>query len=379
MRANRSWGRLLRRHGADTQVSDELLEYAESRFRRARVATPRAYPLPDESHVDAWEDYVTEAQQAGAAAVLRKKIVQLRFPIASGMSLNPAYLASTRRGSASPENLRGVAFKRPETLSVSIHETPAGRIPVIKAEERSDFVSLVRALAHRNEPADIPPAQGACIVSGYNNWDRIHSYRAAWERNNPDVTASDWRAEFRRLVPQRKRYQDRFILISGGAYSGVPAGDLDLPEGEWLKLSLTIRLEHECVHYFTRRVLGSMSNTLHEELIADYVGMKLALGEYRPKWFLHFMGLERFPAFRTNGRLGSYLGNPPLSAPAFKVLRALVVSAASGVAVVDPLRRTKHRDHAAVASAIQELAFTPLFDLVSAGMGQRGGVPLPCR
>ena len=49
----------------------------------------------------------------------------------------------------------------------------------------------------------------------------------------------------------------------------------------------------------------------------------------------------------------------------------MVVSAASGVAVVDPLGQSGHRDHAAVASAIQELAFMPLFDLVSAGEGRR--------
>ena len=371
MSTDSNWERLLRRHGADVQVLDELFEYAEPRFRHGKRTLPRDYPLPDEPHVAAWEQYAVEAQSAGVVEVLRRKLVQLRFPIAPGISSDPAYLASTRRGSPSPEHLRGVTFMRPETVSLFIHETPAGRIPILVAEERSDFAALVQALVHRNEPTDIPPAQGACIVSGYNNWDRVHRYRDSWQQNNVDATARDWQIEFRRLVPQRERYQDRFILLSGGAYSGVPASHLDLSRDRWLRISSTIRREHECVHYFTRRVLGSMSNTLHDELIADYVGMTIALGEYRPDWFLYFMGLENFPRFRTSGRLGSYRGDPPLSAPAFNVLQSMVVSAASGVAVVDPLGRDGHRDHAAVASAIRKLAFMPLFDLVSAGEGRR--------
>ena len=51
------------------------------------------------------------------------------------------------------------------------------------------------------------------------------------------------------------------------------------------------------------------------ELMADYVGKTIALGEYRPDWFLNFMGWR--------------------------------------------------------ASEIQELAFMPLFDLESAGEGRR--------
>ena len=360
---------VLERHGASGTVLEELLKYSESRFRDDGAASSRRYPLADEPHVGAWEQYAEEARASGAAEVLRAKLVQLRFPIARGISSDPLYLASTRRGEPAPENARGVSFASPKAINISIHETPAGRIPIVVAEDRSDFVTLLQALTCRNEPREIPPAQGACMVAGYNNWDRIHAYRLAWERDNPGAMAHDWQTEFRRLIPRRERYQDRFILLSGGSYSGVPASRVGLTRDRWLEMSLAIRREHECVHYFTRRVLGSMSNSLHDELIADYVGITLALGKYRPDWFLRFMGLERFPIFRSSGRLRSYRGEPPLSDPAFRILQSMVVAAVRGVATLDPMGRTEYHDHTSVASAILQLAATPLLALVSVGAG----------
>ena len=97
---------------------------------------------------------------------------------------------------------------------------------------------------------------------------------------------------------------------------------------EWLNASLVIRREHECAHYFTRRVLGSMRNSLLDELIADYVGVVAASGRYHAAWFLRFLGLEEFPAFRPDGRLQRYRGDPPLSDGAFAVLRSVAKRAA---------------------------------------------------
>jgi hypothetical protein len=91
-------------------------------------------------------------------------------------------------------------------------------------------------------------------------------------------------------------YQDRLIILSAGPYSNVTASNLGLTETEWQQLSLKIRLEHESTHYFTRRFFGSMRNNIADELIADYRGIVAALGYYRSDWFLHFVGLESFPA-----------------------------------------------------------------------------------
>jgi hypothetical protein len=129
-------------------------------------------------------------------------------------------------------------------------------------------------------------------------------------------------------MSQKEQYQDRFILLSEGPYSAVPAHELELDDEPWRKLSLVIRREHECAHYFTRRVFGSMRNHLLDELIADYCGIYAALGRFRADWFLRFVGLEKFPHYREGGRLQNYRGDPPLSDAAFTVLQAVVKVAA---------------------------------------------------
>ena len=67
-----------------------------------------------------------------------------------------------------------------------------------------------------------------------------------------------------------------------------------------------------------------MRNNLLDELVADFMGITAAAGRYRADWFLRFMGLESFPAYREGGRLQNYRGRPPLSEGAFGVLRALM-------------------------------------------------------
>ena len=185
-------------------------------------------------------------------------------------------------------------------------------------------MTLIQALTRKNEPQAIPDSMGACIVGGYNNWDRIRCYRRAWsDRASPNNTEADWQVEFKQLIPQKQLYQDRFIILSRGNYSNVDAADLGLAPEVWQELSLKIRLEHECTHYLTLRLLGSMRNNLLDEAIADYQGIVAANGSYRADWFLHFLGLAG-DEYCAGGRLENYRGSPPLSAGAFTVLQTLV-------------------------------------------------------
>jgi hypothetical protein len=133
------------------------------------------------------------------------------------------------------------------------------------------------------------------------------------------------------LIKRPELYQDRFILLSRGAYSNVDGSELGLEPEQWLELSGTIRLEHECTHYITRRWFGSMRNQILDEIIADYRGIVAANGDYRADWFLRFVGLEGFPAYREGGRLENYRGEPPLSPGAFIVLQRLVKAAAENL------------------------------------------------
>ena len=316
--------RVLRAYGAEGGTIVELLRYNTNHFDQTSVLTPRSYPLADEEFVSTWIEYVKNVELGKVFDFLKTRLVQLNFPIREGISRCEDYTAATKRGQPVEDMpaATGLVLEQPGHLSLSIYQTAAGKIPIIYTRHRPDFVSLVRALTMRNEPLSVPESMGACIVSGYNNWDRIRAYRAKCE------TDSEWNTEFSRLIPRKELYQDRFFLLSGGYYSGVAPAALNLSPPEWREKSLILRREHECTHYLTRRVFSSMRNHLLDELIADYSGIVATIGHFRVDWFLHFMGLEDFPGYRSTGRFENYRGEPPLSDAAFRILQAIVKSAA---------------------------------------------------
>jgi len=321
---------ILTSYGASASETEELLIYNQNVFDRSGLTRPVQFPLAPEAHVVAWEEYVAQARVVGAFQSLKRVLVQLQFPIQEGISQTEVYRCATRKGVLvdGMAEATGLVLKQPEKLQLIIHQSLAGAIPVLLTGNREDFVSLVQALTMRNEPKPVPAFMGACMIAGFNNWDRIRQYRKQWEDKNPlNCSESSWAEEFGRLIPHKELYQDRLIILSDGPYSDVPASEMGLSESQWRNLSLTIRLEHECTHYFTRRLFDSMRNNLLDELIADYRGIVAATGHYRADWFLRFLGLESFPNYREGGRLQNYRGQPPLSDGAFKILQALVKTA----------------------------------------------------
>jgi len=181
------------------------------------------------------------------------------------------------------------------------------------------------------------------MVSGYPNADRMRRLKTDWLASHPDATELDWRIAFQSFRLRKGQCLDRFMLASTAPYSGVPGAQLGLDAVTWKRLSLAIRIEHEAVHYFTRRVFGSMQNRLLDELIADYAGLVHATGRYRADWALRFLGLEAFPAYRRGARLEYYRGDPPLGASAFRVLQRLVKRATHNLEAYDRGRRTTLR------------------------------------
>lgn len=298
----------------DGEIQAELARYLESAFDLGALGPGTVLPLPDEPFVATWERWAEEARQRGAFAVLAENLPQLRFPIREGISGTDDYRAATLRG-VSPDDLpgaTGLGLERPDLVELEIHPSPAGRIPVLLVRGRAEFVALVQALGKRNEPVPIPDSQGALMVGGFNNWARIRDLRSRGEQ----VTGAT----------PKELYQDRCILLSDGPYSAVPATDLGLGEEEWKEISLAIRRDHECAHYFTRRLFGSMRNHAHDELMADWAGLVAATGSFRADWFLRFLGLEDYPRYRPGGRLEIYRGD--LSDEAFAALQGLIRSAA---------------------------------------------------
>jgi hypothetical protein len=315
--------------GATGSEVDALLGYGFSRF--AGKAVP-PLPLPDEPFVSVWQDYAEEASRRGVVVVLRKKLVQLRFPIRAGISGEEGYRAATLRGNFPGPGEPALEWIDPGGVKLFLHETPVGAIPVLTVRDRRDFITLVRALSMRNEPGAVPESMGAATVTGLNNWDRIARYRLAWEADHAVLAAlGGWLAEFARLIPRRERYEDRLIILSEGEYSGVAPPMVGMTDALWREASLVIRREHECFHYFTKRVFGSMNHAIHDELLADYAGIAAAAGRFRADWFLWFMGLENFPRYRDGGRLQNYLGDPQPGAGVFAILQRLVKAAAENV------------------------------------------------
>lgn len=326
---------VLRNYGADDLSLPELLDYNTNLFNCGWLKLPLCLPLPAEPHLAVWKSYLQEAEESSAFAVLKRYFIQFQFPILSGMSREASYRAAIGQGIWPEEPMwpEGLVLQQPEVLKLMIYPSLAGEIPVLIAPHRNDFVSLVQALTRFNEPTPVPNSMGACMVAGFNNWDRIWRMHQAWSAFPTDNET--WKQVWQKILPQKALYQDCFILLSEGPYSGIPAEQLALETEEWQTTAATIRLEHECTHYLTRRLLGSMRNNLFDEFLADYMGILSATGRYRANWFLQFVGLAEFPVYRLGGRLENYRGKPRLGDHAFEILQALVFDAAHNLEIID--------------------------------------------
>jgi hypothetical protein len=372
--------------GASEGQIEELTAYTDSRFDVSALDAATSLPLPDEPFVACWERWRAEAQDRGAWAVLAAHLPQLAFPVRAGISWEDGYRAATLRGVPVEEILEatGLEVPRPETVELSLHASPAGRIPVLICRGREEFTALVRALARRNEPEEVPDSMGALMISGYNNWTRLGELRRRWEATEPEEReTATWGAEMKRLQQGHKElYQDRVILLTDGPYSAVAAAEMGLPETEWRRRSLLLRRDHECAHYFTRRLFGSMRANLHDELLADYAGLVAAFGRFEAARFLRLLGfdpqLDRDPdgdpeanvapgsdghgggaaverMLLPGARAAIYRGKPPITDGAFAVVLRLVRRAAVQVEAFDATlpreRSLADRAHALTALA----------------------------
>jgi hypothetical protein len=167
------------------------------------------------------------------------------------------------------------------------------------------------------------------------------------------------------LIPQKHLYQDRFIILSRGPYSNVASSSLGLADDEWLSLSLQIRLEHECAHYFTKRVFGVIRQHVHDELLADYAGIVVANGRYRADWFLRFMGLEDYPHYRSGARLENYLEPTWQQEPVFTEVKQVVFRAARNLERFDQTLPGQERDESLQAAILCGLASIGLDQLAA--------------
>lgn len=148
---------------------------------------------------------------------------------------------------------RPVEFRSPGKVEISIYRSFAGGIPVIYTPDTDDFEQLVTNIAYKGVRPENLSQTGASFLHGKTT---------------------------------------RFMILSAKPYSNVPASELGLGDDEkWAEMSFVLRRGHECTHYFTKQVYGVTNNILHDEMIADFIGIYEAAGFYKAEWFLRFMGL----------------------------------------------------------------------------------------
>lgn len=351
---------------------DALAAYLEHPYRTddavaARLAGARA----EEPHVAVWREYADRAASAGVFPALAAVFPQLRFPIQEGVSQEPAYAAATRRGRLEEADAfaPGLVLERPDALTLTFTDGVAGTLPLLVAGARADFEALVRAFTERNEPKDVPASMGACFVKGLNNWDRVARYRREWEAANGTAGDDDaWREELGRFAAQKARYQDRFVILSRGPYSGVPAADVGLSEGDWLAKSLVVRAEHESTHDLTWRLFGIVRSHATDEIVADFVGLVRAFGHYPDAIARRLLGIDRLPAFRPGGRLENYRGNPPLDDAAFAEVCRLAADATARLAAVSARYADRVADPTFLARLVCAVSASSLPELAADGL-----------
>lgn len=312
--------------GAESEeLLGELLRYTDSPYLVKPDETTLKKSPPDTF----WSEYLADIESKDALSLLEDIMPQLRFPVVEGMRGDPDYRAATLRGGDQGRR-GGLELEYPSEFRVLLHDAGCGSVPVLMPRGRHDFRTLVQAIMGRNEPIEVPDSMGACVVAGYNNWGRIHKLKSDFLQQNP---AADWSEQFAKIRKEKALYTDEFFIISDGPYSGVFHSALGLTPESWSETSRLIRIHHESLHLYCRRIYGLMQTNALDETFADYIGLVETLGRFEPQWFNRFMGLEG-DEYREGGRLQNYCQN--LSNAAFEIVCGLVRDASRNLAQLEP-------------------------------------------
>ena len=188
-----------------------------------------------------------------------------------------------------------------------IEETPAGPVRSVTLYERKDFETFLQIMAHRCVPVSIPPTQGASLLDGIVNWEKIRAHENEFlfsqrAEGNPDP---DWNEEFRRFTSEKTNYTDAILILSAGPYSAVPGTEFGIEESQWRQDSVTIRKYHELNHFICRRLWPEKISAVWDELVADAIGLYAAYGKYDIPMAERFLGIN--DGRYTGGRLENYV------------------------------------------------------------------------
>lgn len=311
---------------SNMDLSEELAAYLSNNFTSKKTVAS----LKDEAGIQYWEDL---ARKSKADKIvfdeLKKCYPQLNFPIELEIEKKEEYKDVVLRGKTENISLTSsLKLNDYKNISLRVIESIAGKIPVITVPDKEDFKAILQSLLHKNNPVAIPQSMGAALINGINNWQKIAGLKSDWLATNE---RGNWGKEFyANVLPNYSLYKDKLIVISTNPYSNVSAKQLGLNESVWLSYSVSIREEHECTHLYTLKKFGVASNNLHDELIADYIGIVKTINQYNKSWMLLFMGLENYPEYRQGARLENYISNTKLD---FKKLIRIIKMAIENISI----------------------------------------------
>jgi hypothetical protein len=306
-------------------VAETLLSHLSRNLPAAFLPVDRAH-LGSEPFVVNWLSLLQEARRSSVRRVLEDTIFEFTFPVVKGVSSGLAHKALSMpswAGAVPPRSTVEVGspeWETPERWKLTLCSTAGGLLPVIEPVSRRDFMLMVQAIIHRNEPVPVPDSIGAFLVSGYTSRKIHREVREAIAQGQMAADARDPRL-----------WSEKFLLLSSGRYSGVPAQDMGMEDDAWIKISRLIRLEHEGCHYLVRRVYPRIVFGLHDELVADFAGLMSAFGEFRAAHFLRFMGIDDSGEAQPTGRFANYQRALTEQAAAKAAVGLLLVAAAKNL------------------------------------------------
>ncbi len=203
--------------------------------------------------------------------------------------------------------------------------TPAGEVLTVTLSNREDFEMFLNIMLNKCVIKEIPKTQGASILDGVINWNKIHAHKEEFILSEMarGIAAPDWNSEFQRFTSDKKNFKDAVIILSRGPYSAVSAADIGVTDDEWLKLSHIIRRYHECTHFICRRLYPDKIDAIWDELTADAVGIYAALGRYDTDMAEIFLGIKdgRYIGGRLENYVDDVRGTEELAAGVHNVLK----------------------------------------------------------
>jgi len=232
-----------------------------------------------------WRHWLHATPQGEQWPALRSELPQLLVTPQPFARLSDRYQRLVLRGeSPQPSDLEDAPrLKDPSGFSITIADHACGAVPVLTVSDHDDFVLIMRCLAHRCETVPVQEAVHAQAVAGLIHWGLIREI--------------DTKARCQILILHRAPYSS----LSASSIPSSPSLD------QWIKQSQIWRLEHELTHIACRKLVGEMRINLFDELLADAMGMKRALGLFHADLFRQGLGLNCDGTIQNDARAQVYV------------------------------------------------------------------------